>query len=79
VRIGDWKLVRRGRNNAWELYDLKADRTEMNNLAAAQPERVQQMTTFWNTWAIRANVLPGPEGKPKNEATQKKGNKKKDF
>lgn len=77
VRVGDWKLVRRGRNNAWELYDLKSDRTEMNNLASTQAERVQQMTTLWNAWATRANVVPGPQDKPKNEATQKKGNKKK--
>lgn len=27
VRKGDWKLVRLGRSGAWELYDMKADRT----------------------------------------------------
>jgi arylsulfatase len=77
VRVGDWKLVRRGRNGAWELYDLKADRTELNNLASAQPERIQQLTDLWNAWAKRANVVPGPQDKPKNEAAQKKGNQKK--
>ena len=77
VRVGDWKLVLRRSNGTWELYDLKADRTEMNNLASTQPERVQQMTNLWNTWAKRANVVPGPQDKPKNAATPKKGNKKK--
>ncbi|MEI6647238.1 MAG: arylsulfatase [bacterium] len=77
VRVGDWKLVRRGRNGAWELYDLKSDRTEMNNLASVQVERVQQMIALWNAWATRANVVPSPQDKPKNEATRKKGNKKK--
>jgi arylsulfatase len=77
VRVGDWKLVRRGRNGAWELYDLKADRTELNNLASTQAERVQQMTTLWNAWATRANVVPGPQDKNKGTAAPKKGNKKK--
>ena len=77
VRVNDWKLVRRGRNGVWELYDLKADRTELNNLASAQPERVQQMTTLWNTWAKRANVVPGPQDQNKGAANPKKGNKKK--
>ena len=39
IREGDWKLVRLGRNGPWELYNLKADRTELHDLAAAQPER----------------------------------------
>ncbi len=62
VREGDWKLVRLGAKGAWELYDLKADRTEQHNLAAAQPERVQHLTALWNAWAKRANVLPAPAG-----------------
>ena len=37
ARQGNWKLVRLGRNGAWELYDLKADRTEQHNLADARP------------------------------------------
>ena len=36
VRQGDLKLVRAGK--AWELYDLKADPTETNNLAKKGPE-----------------------------------------
>ena len=39
IRVGDWKLVRLGRNGPWELYNLKTDRTEQHDLASAQPER----------------------------------------
>ncbi|MEO5917430.1 MAG: arylsulfatase [Luteolibacter sp.] len=60
VRTGDWKLVRKGLRGEWELYDLLADRTEMHNLAAKEPERVKTMTELWRAWAKRANVMPKP-------------------
>ena len=60
VREGDWKLVRRGARGRWELYELTKDRTELNDLAAAQPERVKEMVAKWNAWAKRAHVLPAP-------------------
>jgi arylsulfatase A-like enzyme len=49
VREGRWKLVA-AKNGPWELYDLEADRTELNNLAAAQPERVQAMAAIFERW-----------------------------
>ena len=58
VRVGNWKLVARGERGAWELYDLDADRTEMHDLAAEQPERVAEMAQRWQTWAARSEVLP---------------------
>ncbi len=65
VRSGDWKLVRAGRGASWELYNLKTDRTEMNNLAQEEPERVKDLTSRWMAWAQRAHVKPYP-GKAKN-------------
>jgi arylsulfatase len=47
LRAGDWKIVAAGANADWELYDLKADRAEMNNLAADQPERTREMVRTW--------------------------------
>ena len=61
VRVDDWKLVRFGRKGAWELYDLKADRTEQHNLAAQQPDRAKELTTKWHAWSLRANVEPAPK------------------
>jgi arylsulfatase len=57
VRVGDWKLVSKHPED-WELYNLKADRTEMNNLAAAHPARVAEMKSKWEAWAKRAHVEP---------------------
>ncbi|MFN7138594.1 MAG: arylsulfatase [Limisphaerales bacterium] len=57
IRDGKWKLVAK-ENQPWELYDMEKDRTEMNNLATADPARVHELSAKWETWAARANVLP---------------------
>ena len=63
IRQGKWKLVsryneRERRDGEWELYDMAADRTEVNNLAAEQPERVATMAGTWEAWAARSLVVP---------------------
>ena len=60
IREGQWKLVSLAAA-PWELYDMEADRVEMNDLAASQPERVKNMSSKWEAWAKRTNVLPRPE------------------
>lgn len=60
IRVGDWKLVRRSGQGAWELCDLKADRTEQKNLAATCPEKARELAGAWEAWAKRARVVPGP-------------------
>ena len=57
VRIGNWKLVR-NYPGPWELYDLDADRTELHDLAKRYPERVQEMSMQYESWATRCGVLP---------------------
>jgi arylsulfatase len=57
VRDGKWKLVAK-EHEPWELYDISADRTELDNLAASQPERVKAMAAAWDAYAARADVLP---------------------
>lgn len=59
IRVGDWKLVSKQSNKGrWELYDLDKDRSELHDLAEAQPERVKSMAAQWHMWALRANVFP---------------------
>jgi len=77
VRMGKWKLVAKGRNSAWELYDMEADRTEMNNLASAEPERVKKMGEMWQAYGERTNVLPWPGSRRKPKKDPKKDAKKK--
>lgn len=55
VRAGDWKLVAR-KSQPWELYDLKADRTETNNLSAKHPEHVERLAQAWDKWADDVGV-----------------------
>jgi arylsulfatase A-like enzyme len=71
IRVGDHKLVRQGHTGAWELYDLKTDRTEMNCLAGQQPGKVKELAATWEAWAERAQVTPypGPAGeRPRQQA-----------
>jgi arylsulfatase len=58
LRDGEWKIVAKGPGGAWELYDMKVDRTESHDLASQQPERIKDMTTRWETWAKNNEVLP---------------------
>jgi len=62
--VGDWKVVRVGRDGPWELYDLKTDRAELNNLAQQKPEKAKELAEKWEDWALRVHAKPYPaEGK----------------
>ena len=65
IRMGDWKLVKGAgmagigveRNEkasmaGAELYNLKADIGEKNNLAATSPEKVKQLAAAWDAWNV---------------------------
>jgi arylsulfatase len=47
IRVGDWKLVS-AKNERWELYDLRTDRAESQDLAASQPDKVKELESMWN-------------------------------
>ena len=68
VRQGPWKLVSRHPDN-WELYNMEADRTELHDLAAANPSRVKGMIAIYEGWAKKCGVVPwkdlGPAAKKK--------------
>ncbi|MBL6765220.1 MAG: arylsulfatase [Verrucomicrobiae bacterium] len=57
LRDGDWKLVS-FQSEAWELYNVAEDRTELNDLAASEPERLRKMIAMWND--MTKNVLHAP-------------------
>ncbi len=77
VRVGDWKLVRLGRDGSWELYNLKTDRTELHDLAADQPDRAKELAAKWEAWAERTNVKPYPApGQPGGKKGKKQGKTK---
>jgi arylsulfatase A-like enzyme len=55
VRQGDWKLVAAG-NGSWELYNVKEDRTELNDLAKQLPDKLSEMVGWYDAWAKRVGV-----------------------
>lgn len=57
IRVARWKLVAKGGKGPWELYDMEADRSEINDLAQRFPGRVEQMAPEWADWPERANAL----------------------
>lgn len=72
VIAGDWKLVSESTKKPpftgeWELYNLKDDRSETNNLIKRYPEKACEMKILWDKWANENNVYPldnsGWEGK----------------
>ncbi|WP_406695035.1 arylsulfatase [Singulisphaera sp. Ch08] len=54
VRMGRWKLVS-SKLGPWELYDMEADRTELNDLSKEQPDRVQVMAKAFEEWRQTAS------------------------
>ena len=45
-------------DDVWELYDVQADPSETNDLAAAEPARLAEMVDLWWEEAARNDVLP---------------------
>ena len=58
LRQGDWKLVS-AKLGRWELYHLRDDRTELNDLAADDPARVATMAEAWFKIAREQERLKG--------------------
>ena len=72
IRIGKWKLVAKGSNGAWQLYDLKEDRSELNDLSEKHPQRAKEMADQWEAWAIEAKAKPWPWNRKKSSFSKKK-------
>ena len=64
LRVGDWKIVSLGGSNPWELYDMRTDRCESDNLASSQPQRVEQMAEMWKRLDDEYKRQADPDGPP---------------
>lgn len=69
IRMGNWKLVSKTRKqkkftpadeNAWELFDMEEDPSEINNLAFKFPDKVKTMAALWEKEAQRTMAKPWP-------------------
>jgi arylsulfatase len=87
IRKGNMKLVsyfsenrqqkvgRGKRTGEWELYDLENDRTELNNLAADQPETVNELKRQYQMWSKKVGVVPWEQLQDLNNKLLRKENK----
>ena len=69
IRVGNWKLVAKGKDGPWELYDLGTDRCESKNLAGTHPDKVAQMSELWqrceDKFRAQADLPAGQTGAAK--------------
>lgn len=67
MRMGDWKIIRFFETGNIELYNLKDDLGEENDLAGRYPERLNEMSKMLNNWLIKVDAQlpePNPAYKP---------------
>jgi arylsulfatase len=60
VRRGEWKLRWQFKpfgKGEWELFNVVADPTERQDLAAQHPEKVRELLAFWDDYAAAYNVI----------------------
>jgi arylsulfatase A-like enzyme len=66
ARIGDWKALRHGLKAPLELYDLKVDIGERNDVAAKNPEVVRQFEEYLRAARIESDLWPVRENGARN-------------
>ena len=61
IRDGDFKLIKSYEGNTYELFDLKADLSEKDNLSGKMPEKVKDIDAKLSKWLQAAGAkLPKP-------------------
>lgn len=56
ARVGDWKLIRFYESGKEELYNLREDLSEQQDLAAAQPRRRQELAHKLDAWLVNVGA-----------------------
>jgi arylsulfatase A-like enzyme len=56
VRAGDWKLIKRYEGKTFELFNLRDDLSEKNDLSQKMPEKVQQLDAKLTDWLKTTNA-----------------------
>jgi arylsulfatase len=63
IRQGDWKalyLPPPYGTGAWQLYDLSVDRGEIDDLAAARPDKLAELLALWDRYVEDNGVILDP-------------------
>lgn len=67
IRLGDYKLLDYFENNTVQLFNLKDDPGEQNDLSKQMPEKVKELKSLLDQWRkdVKADMMqPNPEYKP---------------
>ena len=75
MRFGDYKFIRHYENGQRELYNLKVDIGESDNLVSRMPEKAEELERMLNAWLVKnkAYILgPDPEFYPANPVRKKR-------
>ena len=70
IRRGRWKLLTSDARETWQLYDLKADRTETTDRASERPDLVAELADQHQAWSDRVGVIPWTEYRDRRSALQ---------
>ena len=65
IRMGDWKLIEFFEDNTLELYHLKKDLGEQNNLATKMPEKTQELHQALLSWRKQVKAPVPTEKNPR--------------
>lgn len=69
IRRGDWKAVT-ARGGRWELFNLAADRTELDDLADKNPDLLEELKLLWHRVAATIDHAPQRLRKPVKDDLQ---------
>ncbi|OBT58158.1 hypothetical protein VE04_01124 [Pseudogymnoascus sp. 24MN13] len=61
IRRGDWKAVfipKPKGTEKWQLYNLKTDPGEVNDLADENPKLLQELLVLWDNYVLENGVIP---------------------
>ncbi len=66
IRQGDWKILYITKeaqgSGVWQLFNLREDPAETNDLAAANPDRLKSMVALWDEYAKKNGVILTGDG-----------------
>jgi len=71
IRKGDWKLIQIFENNEIELFNLKEDLGETNNVASQYPEKTKELLSNLENWRVTVMAqmpTPNKNYNPEKEA-----------
>ena len=77
VRQGDWKLIEFFEDGKLELYNIKDDISEKNDLATAMPDKVEQMHRTLINWRKSVDAPVPTERNPEYDPEARAAGRKK--